>query len=150
VADLARHVAHVGDALVVELRPVVEYVDDVGAGARLNARGDPRLHVVTIDGLEVDLQAESLLGLRQQLLAQEGIRSRYKIVDAQPMKRGALGESRRPRCSQDAGHAPQLCGERAASEAREPFAAMDAHAGNLPGCGYALVEAAHLSLRRSP
>src|SRR5262249_46861691 len=99
---------HVGDTLGIELRPIVEYVDHVRAGARLNARGDPRLHIVPVDGLEVDLQAESLLGLRQQLLAREGVRSRDKIVDAQPMKRRGCCESRLPRCSEDTGQPPNL------------------------------------------
>ena len=39
-------VTHVRQALCVEVRPVVHGVDDVGAGAGLDRRGDARLQVV--------------------------------------------------------------------------------------------------------
>ncbi len=56
-------VADVGKALGVELRPVVEPQNDVGAGAGLNRRGDARLDVVGVDRLDGQLDAEVLLAL---------------------------------------------------------------------------------------
>src|SRR6202011_1744714 len=39
LADLLGQVAHVDDALGIELRPVIDAADDVRAGARLDRRG---------------------------------------------------------------------------------------------------------------
>src|SRR5258705_922353 len=105
LAHAAREVGHVDDALRIDLRVVVEEHDDVGACARLNRRGDTRLQVVAVHGLEIDLDSQRLLGGRQQLLAQQLIGSRHEVVPAQPVDRRALGKSWRAASGQDAGHA---------------------------------------------
>src|SRR5262245_32431536 len=103
--------------------PGVEDVAHVRAGADLQARGDPRLHGVTIDGLEVDLWARHLLRLSQQLLAQEGVRHAAKTASS-------LRASGRE--AEMSAMRPPIDGEGTACGAREQVAA-----GNdryLPGC----------------
>ena len=67
LADLLGDVADIGEALGIELRPVVERHDDVGAGAGLDRRGDARLDVVGVDGLDLELDAERLLAFLRDL-----------------------------------------------------------------------------------
>src|SRR6185503_21297769 len=62
-----------------------------------------------VDGLQVDLDAEVLLRLRQQLLAQELVGRGDEIVPAQPVHGGGLRVRRRAAGGQDAGHAAGLC-----------------------------------------
>jgi len=38
-------------------------MDEVGAAAGLDRRGDARLQVVAVDGFQVDLESQRLLGL---------------------------------------------------------------------------------------
>ena len=92
-------------AFRIDLRMIIEQHDDVGTRARLDRRGDPRLKVVAIHGLEVDLEAQRLLGGGQHFLAQELIRSRHEVIPAQPMHGRALRESGCTAGGQDAGHA---------------------------------------------
>src|SRR5262249_59878942 len=49
LGDLVDHVAHVDDTVVVEMRPVVLEVEDVGAGPRLDGGGDARLRIVAVE-----------------------------------------------------------------------------------------------------
>jgi len=63
-----REIADVDELAPVELRPVVEHDEDVGAGPRLDRGGDARLQVVRVDRLEHDLGAERLGGLRHLAL----------------------------------------------------------------------------------
>ena len=105
LAHAAREVGHVDDALRVDLRVVVEQHDDVGTRARLDRRGDARLQVVAVHGLEIDLDAQRLLGGGQQLLAQQLIGSRHEVVPAQPVHGRALRKGGRAAGGQDAGHA---------------------------------------------
>ena len=105
LAHTACEVGQVDDALRIDLRVVVEEHDDVGTCARLNRRGDTRLQVVAIHGLEIDLDSQRLLGGRQQLLAQQLIGSRHEVVPAQPVYGRALCKSGRAAGGQDAGHA---------------------------------------------
>src|SRR6516165_3170983 len=59
-ADFRRHIAHIDQALDIELRPVVESTDDVGASSRLDCRGGARLQIVGVDRLDIELDAERL------------------------------------------------------------------------------------------
>src|SRR5882757_5971986 len=105
LAHAASELGQVDHALRVDLRVVVEEHDDIGTRARLNRRGDTRLQVVAIHGLEINLDSQRFLGSGQQLLAQQLIGSRHEVVPAQPVYRRALGKSRRAASGQDAGHA---------------------------------------------
>jgi len=49
---------------------IVEDHDKVGTGSRLDGSCDPRLQVIAVHRLKVDFDAKSLLGFRQQLLAE--------------------------------------------------------------------------------
>ena len=104
-AHTACEVGQVNDALRIDLRVVVEEHDDVGTCARLNRRGDTRLQVVAIHGLEINLESQRFLGGRQQLLAQQLVGSRYEVVPTQPVYRRALCKGGRAASGQDAGHA---------------------------------------------
>src|SRR6266567_1362560 len=95
LAHTTCEVGQVDDALRIYLRVVVEEHDDVGTCARLNRRGDTRLQVVAIHGLEINLDSQRFLGSRQQLLAQQLIGSRHEVVPAQPVYRCALRKSGR-------------------------------------------------------
>ena len=110
LAHAVCEVGQVDDALRIDLRVVVEEHDDVGTRARLNRRGDTRLQVVAVHGLEIDLDSQRFLGSRQQLLAQQLIGSRHEVVPAQPVYRRALCKSGRAAGGQDAGHAAHECG----------------------------------------
>src|SRR6266446_6039119 len=46
LSDVARHIAHIHDRILIEVGPVVLEVEDVGARAGLDGRGDARLQVV--------------------------------------------------------------------------------------------------------
>src|SRR5712692_2479037 len=62
--DRLGHVRHVHEGAGIEVRPVVEHHNDVGAGAGLDRGGDARLQVVEVDELEqigrahVELQSQ--------------------------------------------------------------------------------------------
>jgi hypothetical protein len=83
---------------------VVEH-DQVRTGAGLDGGGDTGLQIVGVHGLEVDLDAQRLLGFGQHFLAQELIGSRHEVVPAQPVHGRTLCKSRWPAAGQDAGHA---------------------------------------------
>ena len=68
-------------------------MDDVGAAAGLDRRGDARLQVVAVDGLHRDLEPERLFGFGQELAAQQRVGYRHEIAEPQPMQRGGLSES---------------------------------------------------------
>ena len=104
LADLLDDVVDIGDALGIELRPVVETANDVGADAGLDRRGGARLQIVAVDGLDVELDAESLLGLRRDLLLQKRVGGRNEVVPAQPVHGRGLGVSGRPRGCEDRGN----------------------------------------------
>src|SRR5262249_60762222 len=71
-ADRLGHVAHVGQRALVEVGVVVGDDDDIGAAAALDGRGDPRLDVVLVDPLDLDLDA-GLLGELRRLLVEEDV-----------------------------------------------------------------------------
>ena len=64
-----------------------------------------RLQVVAVDGLDIELDAESLLGLRRDLLLQERAQEE-PVVPAQPVHGRGLGVSGRPRGCEDRGIPP--------------------------------------------
>ena len=57
LADWLGDVGDIRQAVGVELRPVPEHLDDVGARARLNRGSDSRLEIVGVDELDDDLGA---------------------------------------------------------------------------------------------
>jgi hypothetical protein len=124
-ADLIGDVTHVRQALGVEVRPVVHGVDDVGAGAGLDRRGDARLQVVAVDGLERDLEPQRLLRLRQQLLAQQRVGGGNEIAEPQPVQRGVLRVGGRPAGGQDAGQ--RAAADQRAARSLEEFATINSH-----------------------
>ena len=83
--DLLAHGRYVGAAIGIELRPVVKHHDDVGAGVDLYRRCRTRLEVIETNSLEVDLEAERLLGFGQHRLAQNLIAGRDEVVPLQPV-----------------------------------------------------------------
>src|SRR5262249_20270928 len=103
LAERLGDVAHVGETLAVELRPIVEHADDVRPGARLNRGGDARLNVVGVDRLDRELHAERLLALRRDLALEQLVRGGAEIRPGQPMDarrlraggRAARGENAR-------------------------------------------------------
>ena len=107
LADFLGQRAHVDDAVGVEMGVAVERHDDVGTGARLDAGGDARLQVVAVHGLEIDLDAERLLGLRHHLAAEHLVGRGNEVDPLQPMDGLLLGEGRRAASGQDAGHPAQ-------------------------------------------
>jgi hypothetical protein len=55
LADLLDDVVDIGNTLGIELRPVVQAANDIGAGAGLDRRGGARLQIVAVDRLEIEL-----------------------------------------------------------------------------------------------
>src|ERR1700730_10712376 len=70
LADFLGDVADIGDALSIELRPGVDRTDDVGTGAGRDGGSDPRLDRQAIYGFEVELDAEVLLALLEDLCSE--------------------------------------------------------------------------------
>ncbi len=101
VADLLGDVADIDGAVGVELRPVVDRHQDVGAGFRLDRRTDPRLHAVAVDGFDLERDAERLLGLVGDLAAQQLVGNRHEVDEFEPMQGRSLRISRRPPGGQD-------------------------------------------------
>ena len=89
-----RDVGHVDEAVFIEVRPVVEHVNDVGAALRLDRRRDARLQIVGVDELEHYLRAERLPRLAG-LLLQLDVAGRDEIDPAQDVQPRALRERRR-------------------------------------------------------
>jgi hypothetical protein len=104
---------------------VVEQHEDVGTGPRLDCRRDSRLQVVAVDRLQVDLDAERLLALGDQLLAQELIGRGDEVVPAQPIQGRALSIGGRPAGRQDGGHAAGLRRQRSGARYLQEFTARD-------------------------
>ena len=100
LADRLGDVADVDERVLVELRPVVEHHEDVGAGARLDGGGDARLQVVGVDGLELDLGAERLAGLRH-LALQLDVGLGNEVDPAHDVQLGALREGGRAARGED-------------------------------------------------
>ncbi len=104
LSDRLRHVGDVHEGVRVELRPVPEHLDDVGAGTRLNRRGDPGLQVVGVDELEGDFGAERLRGFRGLALELDvGLGNEVDPPD--DVKLGPLRERGSPARRHDAGYA---------------------------------------------
>ncbi len=101
LADFLRDVADVDDAVGIELRPVVERHDDVRTSAGLDSRSNPRLDRQPIDRLEVELDPQILLALLIDFRLEQLIGRRHVVRRLEPVKRGALGEGRRPPRGQD-------------------------------------------------
>ena len=96
LADLLGDVADIDDAFGIELRPVVDRADDVGTGAGRDGGSNPRLDRQAIDGFEVELDAEVLLALLDDLASERLVGDRHIIGPSDPVQRRALGKSRRP------------------------------------------------------
>src|SRR5438128_1112572 len=94
LADGLGHVRDVHEAVGIEMRPVPEHLDDVGAAAGLDGGGDAGLEVVGVDELEGDLRPERLRGLRR-LALELHVRLRDEVHPAQDVDLGALGEGGR-------------------------------------------------------
>ena len=132
VADLLGDVADIDNTAGVKLRPVIDHENDVGPGAGLYCRGDPRLNVVGVDRLEGELDAERFVGLRQEFLAQKRVGGGHEIVDAQPVQRRALRKRRRTARGEDTRDFADFHRKRATAVAREEFASMNARHDYLP------------------
>ena len=84
-------VRHVDEAARIEVRPVVKHLDDVGARARLDGRGDPRLEIVLVDGLEHDVHLH-LAAIVGELPLELGLALRDEIHAVEEMKTDRLRE----------------------------------------------------------
>ena len=89
-----REIADVQEPVLVEVRPVVQHMDDVGAALRLDRCGDPRLQVVGVDEFELHLRAEQFRRVGR-LLLQLDVAGRDEIDPAQDVQPRALRERRR-------------------------------------------------------
>ena len=116
LADALGQVGEVDHAVGVDVGVVVERLDQVGAGARLDRRGGARLQVVAVYRLEVDLDAQRFLGLGHQLLAHQLVRRGNEVDPAQPVNRLLLGVGGRAARGENAGHAGRRHGSRAAGK----------------------------------
>ncbi len=135
LADLLGDIADIGDALGIELRPIVDRHQNVGAGLRLDRRGDARLDAVAVDGLDLELDAERLLAFLGNLAAQQLIGNRHEIDEFEPMQGRALRKRRRPPRSQNAGQPAARGAQRAGAGKLQKAAAT----GGLHHC-YSLAE----------
>jgi hypothetical protein len=86
-----RDVRHVDEAVFIEVRPVVQHVDDVGAALRLDRGGDAGLQVVGVDHLEDDFRPERLRRF-SSLLLQLDVAGGNEIHPAQDVHLAALRE----------------------------------------------------------
>jgi hypothetical protein len=93
-------------------------MDDVGAAAGLDRRGDARLQVVAVDGFHGDLEPERLFGFGQQFTAQQRVGGGNEIAEPQPMQGRGLREGRRTAARQNAGKAAGGLEKRATIDAR--------------------------------
>ena len=100
----------------VEVRPVVEHLDQVRPGAGLDGGGDASLQVVGVDGLEGDLDL-GLLGVLGDLPPHLHVAFRDEVHPVQQVDAGGLGQGGRPARGQDALDT-RGAGERAGREAR--------------------------------
>ena len=133
LGDLFGEVAHVGDTLGIELRPVVEAADDVGSRARLDRGGCARLDVVAVDGLEGELDAERFFAGRNDLFAQQLIGCGYEVVPSQPVDRGRLRVGRRPAGRENGRNSSGPRRDRAGTGELQELAACYAGHGVSPG-----------------
>jgi hypothetical protein len=67
-----------------------------------------RLQIVAVDRLEVDLDADRLLGFRQELAAQKLVRCGNEVIPPDPMDCRRLGVCGRPAGRQNGGKATCL------------------------------------------
>src|SRR5215831_16569041 len=104
LADRLGHVGDVDEGVGVELRPVPQHLDDVGAGARLDGGGDARLQVVGVDELERDLGSQRLRRLRG-LAPQLDVGLGDEVDPPDDVELGALRERGSATRRQDACHA---------------------------------------------
>src|SRR5439155_3850815 len=101
-ADLLGHIADIDNAVGVKLRPIAEPKDDIRPRAGLNRRGNPRLDIIGVDALDIELNTKIFLALRGDLAAQQLVGGRDEIVPAQPMEGRLLRVSRSPPRRQEA------------------------------------------------
>jgi len=73
---------------------IIEKHHQVGAGARLDARSDARLKIITVNCLITNLHAERFFCIGDDALPKQLITGGYKIIPAQPMQVSALSERR--------------------------------------------------------
>ena len=86
-----------------------------GAGAGLDRRGDARLQVVGVDGLDLERDAGRLLAFLRDLALEQHVGGRHEIGPAQPVDGRPLREGRRPSAGQDGGEAAGVRREGAGS-----------------------------------
>ena len=100
-ADLLGHVAHVDERRLVEVRVIVRQDDDVRPRAALDRRRRPRLQVVLVDALDLDLDARLLAELHG-LGLEESVGGRDEMRPLQQVQPGALRVCRRAAGGDDA------------------------------------------------
>src|SRR5205823_2709474 len=71
----------------------------------LDGGGGARLQVIAVYGLDVELDAERLVGSRGNFLFENLVGRRNKVIPAQPVHRRALGKGGRPRGGENSGNA---------------------------------------------
>jgi hypothetical protein len=119
-----RDIADIDEALLVEMGPVVEHVDDVGACARRHRRRHARLDIIGVDALDRDLGAQDPRGLAH-LTGQDLVARRDEVVPPEDMQRGALRMSGGSARGQNTGQA----GSRAARRPHERSPVQDTRHG---------------------
>ena len=83
------------------MRPVVEHLDDVRARAGLDGRGDARLQVVLVDGLERHFHLH-LLAVVGELALELGLALGNEVHTEEEMEPRGLGVGGRPPRGEDA------------------------------------------------
>src|SRR5215831_822826 len=73
ITDLLGQIRNIHQILNIELRPVADHIEDVRTRARLDCRGNALLDLVGIDRLKIELKAERLLTLRDELLFKQRV-----------------------------------------------------------------------------
>src|SRR5262249_40134354 len=119
------NVTDIDGALGVELRPVVDLTDDVGAVAGLNRRRRARLDRQPVDGFKIELDAEVFLALLEDISSEHLVGNRNIIRPPDPMQRRALRKCWRSARGQNAGQAPTRGGQRTGAGKLQEAAATD-------------------------
>src|SRR5262249_59171281 len=66
LGDLLHDIVDVGEAVRIEMWPVVDHHDDVGPGFRLDGRRDPGIEIVHVDQVDGDLDTGQLAELARE------------------------------------------------------------------------------------
>src|SRR5262249_41327803 len=125
LADLLGDIADFGEAVGIELRPIVQRANHIRSGARLNGGRGARLDVVTVDHLDIERDAEVLRRGRHDLLAQKLVRGGNEVVPPQPVPGRSLRIGGRPAASQDRRNPSGFRRKRAGARKLEQLAPMN-------------------------